>query len=268
MRLGHAIAVFAHAAQLGLKHTLSERLLLLGSFLTYATIVLAYSAVFRAVGSASVAAHGLTQANLIWYMGLTEFVVFCTSTFQYREFAHEIQSGEIDLLLVRPCPVWIVKLGDGSGRFLARLLVLAVPCLALTGVVAGQAFPGAASLLAALLSALLASPLLTASFFMAGASCLWVRQAEPVFWIWQKSLFLLGGLLWPLSIYPPAVRLLAWLSPFPAMMATPAQWGLPGGGWWLAAALLHQIFWAAAIVLAMAKVDRAVLRAIQEGETA
>ncbi len=62
-------------------------------------------------------------------------------------------------------------------------------------------------MLGLLVSAGLASPLLSASFFMLGASCLWVRQAEPVFWIWQKSMFLLGGLLWPLALYPPAVRL-------------------------------------------------------------
>ena len=130
---------------------------------------------------------------------------------------------------MRPCPLWIVKLGDGTGRFLARFLVLLAPCLTLTGFVAGEAFPGAGRLLGMALSAVLASPLLVASYFMLGASCLWVKQAEPMFWIWQKSMFLFGGLLWPLALYPPAVQKLAWFTPFPAMLAAPAQWGLPGG---------------------------------------
>ena len=268
MRLVHGLSVFAEAARLGLKHTLSERLLLLGSFLLYAAIIVAYSAVFRAIDPASIAAYKLTQADLIWYMGVTEFMIFSTSTFQYREFQEEIRSGAIDLLLVRPCPLWIVKLGDGTGRFVARFLVLLAPCLTLTGFVAGEAFHGAASLLGMVLSAVLASPLLTASYFMLGASCLWVRQAEPVFWIWQKSMFLFGGLLWPLALYPPAVRRLAWFTPFPAMLAAPAQWGLPGGGWGLAAAALHQMFWVWMILLAMARVNRALLRSIQGGETA
>ncbi len=268
MRLGHGMAVFAEAARLGFKHTLGERLLLFGSFLIHGAVILTYAAVFRAVGAASLAGFGLSQANLIWYMGVTELVLFCTPTFQFREFQHEIRSGEIDLLLVRPCPLWIVKLGDGAGRFWARLLVLAVPCLALTGFIAGGSFPGFGRMLGALLSAGLASPLLTAFLFMLGASCLWVRHAEPVYWIWHKFLFLFGGLLWPLALYPAAVRHFAWVTPFPAMIATPAQWGLPGGGWWLAAAFLHQLFWVAAIVLITARVGNAMLRTIQGGESA
>jgi ABC-type uncharacterized transport system permease subunit len=123
-------------------------------------------------------------------------------------------------------------------------------------------------MLGALLCAGLAGPLLTASYFMLGASCMWLRQAEPAFWIWQKSMFLLGGLLWPLALYPSAVRHLAWLTPFPALLAVSAQWSLPGGGWWLAAGVLHQVFWGAAIVFAMARVNRALMRAIQEGKGA
>ena len=268
MRPGHGIAVLAESARLGLKHTLGERLLLLGSFLLYGAVMLTYSAVFRAVGTSSIAGFGLSQANLIWYMGVTELVLFCTPTFQFREFQHEIHSGDIDLLLVRPCPLWIVKLGDGTGRFWARLLVLSVPCLTLTGIVAGGGFPGIGRMAGALLCAGLASPLLTASLFMLGASCLWVRHADPIYWIWHKCLFLLGGLLWPLALYPAAVRHFAWATPFPAMIAAPAQWGLPGGEWWLAAALLHQLFWVAAILLVMAKAGNAMLRTVQGGENA
>jgi ABC-2 type transport system permease protein len=267
MRLGHGIAVVVEAARLGFKHTLGERLLLLGSFLLYAAVMLAYSAVFHAVGTASLAGFGLSQANLIWYMGVTELVLFCTPTFQFREFQHEIRSGDIDMFLVRPCPLWIVKLGDGTGRFWARLLVLSIPCLTLTSFVAGGSFPGFGRMLGALLSAVLTSPLLTASLFMLGASCLWLRHAEPAYWVWHKCLFLLGGLLWPLALYPAAVRHFAWITPFPAMAATPAQWGLPGGEWWLAAAFLHQLFWVAAILFMMAKTGNAVLLTIQRGET-
>jgi ABC-2 type transport system permease protein len=268
MRLGHGLSVFAAAARLGFKHALNEWLLLLGAFLIYATIILAYAGVFRAIAPADLAIHGLSAAHLIWYVGLTEFVLFCTSTFLFREFQNEIRSGQIDLFLVRPCPVWIVKLGEGCGQYLARLLTLSVPCVALAGFTAGEAGPDAGAILGLLLSAQLSSVLLVGSFFMVGASCLWVRQSEPIFWIWQKSMFVLGGLLWPLSFYPPALRYFAWLTPFPAMIASPAQWGQTGEAWLLAAGCLDQIFWAVTMLFALSRVDRAVLRAIQRGESA
>ena len=268
MTFVHGAKVFAEAARLGFKHTLSERLLLLGSFLVYSSIMFAYAAVFRGASASSLAPYNLTQADLIWYMGLAEFVLFCTYSFQYREFQQEIRSGEIALLLIRPCPLWVVKLGDAAGRYVAKLLLLAAPCLTLIAFIAGGSGPSAGHVLGLLLSACLSSILFGASFFMLGASCLWVRQAEPVFWIWQKCMFLLGALLWPLALYPAAVRYLAWATPFPAIIAAPAQWGLPGQGWGLAAAAVHQVFWCVAIVFLTARVSAAVLRAIQEGETA
>lgn len=259
------LKVFSIAARLGFRQALDEKLALLGSLLIYAAIIVSYSGVIRAIPARELAAHGLAVPDLIWYLGLTEFVLFCSSTFQVRELQHDIQSGRIDLALTRPCPLWVLRLGEGGGQFVARLLILLAPCLALTSILAGEFRLGPQQLAGQIFSTLLACPLLVSAYFMIGASSFWIKDAGPVFWIWQKSLFLLGGLLWPLALYPPLLGRLVWLTPFPAVLAAPAQWGQPVGAAALAGACLHQALWGVLFLLAAAWVDRTLMNAMRKG---
>lgn len=256
---------FAAAARLGFKQTLREPVALLGNFLTYATLVVAYAGVFKAIAAADLAPFGLTPPDLTWWLGVTEFVLFCSTSFHFRELQEDIKSGQIELALTRPCPVWVVRVGDNAGQYVARMLLLMTPCFALTSAMAGDLRLGVGQALGLIVSTLLAGTMLVCSYFMAGASCLWVKQSEPVFWIWQKCLFVLGALLWPLALYPLALAGFAWLTPFPAVLAAPAQWAQAASAFGLAAATLHQIFWTGMFILAAARVNRAMLGALQKG---
>ena len=42
-----------------------------------------------------------------------------------------------------------------------------------------------------------------------GLSAFWIVDTSPVYWIWQKLAFVLGGLLLPLELYPDWLRALA-----------------------------------------------------------
>ena len=193
-------------------------------------------------------------------------MLFCSTTFQFRELQDDIRSGQIDLALTRPCPVWIVRIGEGAGQYLARMLLLITPCLALTAFMAGE-FRLGAGRPARHVRKRCCSPgsFCCAPISWLGRPACGSKQAEPVFWIWQKSLFVLGALLWPLTLYPLALARLVWLTPFPAVLAAPAQWAQSTSALGLAAATLHQIVWAAAFIFAAARINRAVLRALQQG---
>ena len=57
-------------------------------------------------------------------------------------------------------------------------------------------------------------------FFHAAIGCaaFWLQDASPVYWIWQKFNFVLGGLILPLSLYPEWLQKVAYLSPFSALL--------------------------------------------------
>src|SRR6185503_5609466 len=58
---------------------------------------------------------------------------------------------------------------------------------------------------------------------MIGLCAFWLQDCSPIYWVWQKLAFLLGGLLLPLDIYPRWLRRLAEASPFSALLYGPAS---------------------------------------------
>ena len=49
------------------------------------------------------------------------------------------------------------------------------------------------------------------------------KDCMPVYWIWQKSAFILGGLFLPIEVYPAWLQKIAFWSPFSAMMHGPGR---------------------------------------------
>ena len=96
--------VIAKAAVLGFKKVLSEHLLLLGNFIMYATLIIAYGGIFRSVPGEELIFHKLSQGQMVWYIGITELVLFCGSL-HFRELQYDVQNDHIYLEFLRPCPL-------------------------------------------------------------------------------------------------------------------------------------------------------------------
>ena len=265
MSLRHKIRVFIGAAKIGFKHIISEQLPLLGSFIMFAVLVVAYSGVFRWIPAEDLAAHNLTYVQMVWYIAVTEFVLFCGSFAHFKDLQHDIQTDQIHLELLRPCPVWIVRLGEWSGQYVARFSALVIPCFALTFYESGLHGLALTSILGIVASLPVAGSMLLVCNFMLGVSCLWLKQAEPAYWIWQKSLFLLGALLWPLALYPSLFGKLVWLTPFPAILAVPGGWITSSDTQNHVQGAICQMFWLVIFILLAIAANRALIRRIQSG---
>jgi ABC-2 type transport system permease protein len=111
-------------------------------------------------------------------------------------------------------------------------------------------------------SLVLASIMLMASLLVIGCTSLWLAESRPVYFLYQKLIFLLGGLLWPLAFYPAWLQAVAWRTPFPAMVATPGSFmlGTPQGE--ILRELAMQALWAALFLGLCAAMARAVRRRI------
>jgi ABC-type uncharacterized transport system permease subunit len=85
--------------------------------------------------------------------------------------------------------------------------------------------------------------------FAIGLLDVWGQYARPVYWIWQKSLFVLGGLMLPLSLYPSWMQKLAAVTPFPAMVYLPATMVFQPDASGFESVLTRQLFWLVALML-------------------
>ena len=263
MKLRSKLEVFATAMRLGFKQVLSEWLSLLGGFLMYSTLIIAYAGVFRWIPTEDLTTRQLTLQQLIWYIGTTEFVLFCGSFVHFKELQYEIQTDQIHLSLLRPCPVWVVRLGEWSGQYVGRFVALVLPSFTLVYFTADQQGLTLSAALGIMLSLPMAGLIMLLWNFIIGVSCVWLMQAEPAFWIWQKCLFLFGALLWPLALYPSLMGKLVWLTPFPAILSVVGGWVISNDLTTHIGGFLHQIFWLTAFIALVAAINRAVLRHIQ-----
>jgi ABC-2 type transport system permease protein len=138
------------------------------------------------------------------------------------------------------------------GEYAAGLGLLAsrLPLLGLTACVCAFTFTGWIPPLGAFVMVvpfgLVAAALITALYLCIGLLAFWLEDISPVYWVWQKLAFILGGLMLPLDLYPHWVQGVAALTPFPAILGGPASFVLssasPRPGW-LALSLL---FWCTA----------------------
>jgi ABC-2 type transport system permease protein len=85
--------------------------------------------------------------------------------------------------------------------------------------------------------------LLAALHVWIGLLAFWLHDVSPVYWVCQKLMFVLGGLMLPLEVYPAAMQRIAAFTPFPALLAGPASFMLAHGGATPAALARDLAFW-------------------------
>ena len=235
------------ACWLGIRQSLSEPLVLLGMMAVYWAFLLALAQVLLAIPAADLAALHLTYPQLVWYLIVTEIAV-CFGSFDPIQMQTEIESGAIEIMLLRPAPFWQVKLADWYGQALVRLAGLGVFSTGMGVYLTGGWIWSAWDLLYAVASLAVAGLMLLCGNFMSGCATIRIGQTLPLYWLWEKLLFLLGGLYWPLLFFPAWYRHLAWLTPFPTMMAGPANAALAPPTATLFLQMADQLAWLAMLL--------------------
>ncbi|GAB5390240.1 MAG: ABC-2 family transporter protein [Alphaproteobacteria bacterium] len=250
--------------KLGVIEGYTETAATVGRALTYGMIVAVMWSIWRItpLGEAFKSGQSYSMEQLVWYVALTELIIFSTAHL-FREVQDEIRSGALTCQIVRPVAWPLLTITRWYGRFLAQLSLLAIVGSVVSLVLTKGAWVIPLSSLPLLVPMLLLAGLLgTMGQFAVGVACLWAGKSEPVYWIWQKSVFVLGGLLIPLGFYPELLQSIAWATPFPAMLHVPAMTalGTDANALWLA--LGNQVLWAVLFSLASWLLWRGTLKRI------
>ncbi len=191
----------------------------------YALLVGVFASVFaitpfEELGDA--AASGVTAASMVWYVAITECVTLATAG-AFRDMRDSVLAGEYAAGLHRPVSTMVLKTGEWIGRLSFDLPVFAVAATALglyfTGVFPFTLVQGLFLGISLMFSTLLLHWMLA----IVGLVEVWGPYGRPVYWMVQKVLFLLGGLILPIALYPKALADAAWVTPFPAILTVPGR---------------------------------------------
>ncbi len=230
------------AFRMGTRQAVTQPMVVVGQLVIFTALVVSYGAILRVVPQADLDRLGLTAPQLVWYLVVTETVAM-VGTGYFRHLQRDIRSGLVDIWLLRPIEFWPLLIAEWAGQEIPRLLPVATAGIVLARIISGS-WGFDAGVLAMLVPTVIASTMIVLCWcFLIGVSSIWVGESRPMFWLYQKALFVLGALLWPLAFYPGWLRSTVWLTPFPAILATPGSLMLHPG---VAMVLSHaaaQLFW-------------------------
>jgi ABC-2 type transport system permease protein len=232
---------YSGVTAIAIRQGLTDRGALLGRLAFYAVILLIFSRLWEVVALRG-AIPGVTMRELLWYLAITEWVMLSLPPIHLRIEA-DVRSGDIAYHLPRPISYLGSRLAEEAGEVVLRLVTLGVAGCVLAFVLGGGLPANPGGLLLCLPLGILASWVGLCFHAAIGLTSFWLQDCSPVYWIWQKAAFILGGLLVPLEIYPTWLRELAMWTPFSALMHGPGRMAF---GWqpelaaWVAAKL---VFW-------------------------
>lgn len=179
-----------------------------------------WSSAFGISGESTLEGYSLVE--MVWYLAMTETITLSSSRI-FTEISEEVKAGNLAYTLARPLgyPWYQVanSLGGSVPRFVLNFLtatvVVGLGMRQVAGNLAGLlAFLGMASL-ALLLDALVA--------VLIGLSAFWIEEVMPVFLIYQKLLFTVGGLFLPLEMFPDWLKRISERLPFQFITYVPAR---------------------------------------------
>ena len=246
-------------AGLGWRQAREQRIGLAGQCTLYVIVLAIFWKLWNATPLRELGAAAPSAAELVWYLVVTEWIVFACGA-RYREVEADILSGAIESGLPRPLPYALVTIARWIG-FTAFQTVVLIAVGSACGWWLTGTLPVALPVLPWLALSLVLAILLTLlCHLQLGYVAIWLRSSAPAFWVWQKLLFVLGGLLIPLPLYPGLLEVAAKASPFASMLYAPASLILDSSVGHAGRVLGAQLFWIAVLAWCAWAVDRRAIR--------
>ena len=244
-----AIAKYIAFARIAATQARRERADLYGRMVFFAVILGVFSSLWRAVAEAGMPIHADPKA-LVWYLAATEWILLSAPPI-YLDIQNMIRRGDVVYRLTHPVSFVAAEFASALGLLMLRAPVLGITAFCCAFVFTGWA-PPATTLVMFVPFGLAASMLITALYLMLGLLAFWLHDVSPVFWVWQKLLFVLGGLMLPLELYPQLIQRVAMLTPFPSLLAGPASFVLGASANPPIVLARYLLFWSCVTTLAIA----------------
>ena len=189
----------------------------------YVLVVGVLAMVWRAATKANGGAIlGYSTAALTWYVCTSEAVTISMNNRLMADVGIDIVSGAVAVELLRPVSVLTQRIATELGTVLPRLVICALTGAAFASVLDGGP-PNMIALALAVPSMLMAVTInIVAQHAFASAS-FWIRETGAAWFLYQRLVFMHGGMLIPLQLLPQWLHSIALATPFPAMAYIPAR---------------------------------------------
>lgn len=148
--------------------------------------------------------QGYDAIDMVWYIAVAEAAVNGLDQRLMLRIGEDLRRGDLTVELLRPVTLaWMITSRE-LGRSIARFALSLPACCTVAWLIAGPP-PGWVGLAMLVLTGPLAVLVQMLLVIAASASALWLGDSTAAWFVLQKLVFLLGGMLLPLEFWPGAV---------------------------------------------------------------
>jgi len=164
--------------------------------------------------------NGVTYVVVAWSM----FFYFIVSNFNLRRISRlimaDVQSGNIEVFLNRPVSYLFYKIWWTLGLGFHNFVIIGIFGFAILSLIIGipESMTIGIFLPLLFLEFILTTVLTIIVYGIVGIFAFWMEDINPVFWIVDKFVMILGGSYLPVALFPALMYKFAIYSPFGASM--------------------------------------------------
>ena len=213
---------YAVIARVHLQNALAYRASVASRLCFYTLFIFVFMNLWRAIYREG-DVHGYTLPQIIWYLVVTELVMFGCNTGVYGQMNEDVRSGAIAYQLNRPVHYLLYHFAGAVGHMAINLTFFGAAAVALGLAFAGPLTGFRAAMLPFWLLSLGMGVSLSYFFHMLiGLSAFVLEDNVAFYLIYQKLVFMLGGFL-PVEFLPEWLQVIARNLPFSYVAWAPAR---------------------------------------------
>ncbi|MCR6105804.1 ABC transporter permease [Salipaludibacillus agaradhaerens] len=185
---------------------------------------------------------GFTYTQVIWYLVITETLLLSKIAIG-QTVSNEVISGSLAYTLGKPYHYMVYNFFQGLGDSIVRLCINFLGGSLLAVLLVG-AFPGDFWVIIPVLLTVLFAILI--DFFISaviGLMAFFTEDVSGFFFIYQKILFIFGGLLIPLDFFPSWLKTISEALPFHLILYGPAKLFVDFSWALFTSTVLQQLIW-------------------------
>ncbi|TMV44450.1 daunorubicin ABC transporter permease [Paenibacillus mesophilus] len=192
--------------------------------LIYALNIGAYYFLWKAIYGTSESLGGMSVAQMTTYVAISWMARAFYFNNLDREIANEIRDGSVAVQFIRPYNYLVVKMMQGFGEGLFRLLLFSVPGMIIASLLFPVKLPSEPAVWVIFMVMIFMSFLINSQInILTGLFAFFVENNEGMMRMKRVAVDLFSGLIIPVSLFPGAmVALLQWL-PFQAITYLPGS---------------------------------------------
>ncbi len=218
------IGVYLDLVRIRFLMMLAYRVNYYSGIVIYAINIGAYYFLWKAIYGASESIGGLTVNQMTTYVAVSWMARAFYFNNLDREIANEIRDGSVAVQLTRPYQYLVVKMSQGLGEGLFRLLLFSTPGMIVVSFIFPIQFPRDPQIWAVFMVMLLFSFLINSQInILTGLFAFFVENNEGMMRMKRVIVDLCSGLIIPLSFFPSWTEDVLRLLPFQAITYLPSS---------------------------------------------